>query len=92
MAKRKCKFIDEMKKKYPCFRKNRNEWEAECLVCKPETFFLVSYKGVEDLKAHLSSDKHCKAVRGTFSSTKVTNYFVTTGSKTEDKISAAEGT
>ena len=37
MAKRKCKFADEMKAKHPCFRKGRNEWEAKCLVCKPGT-------------------------------------------------------
>jgi len=24
---------------HPCFRKGRNEWEAECLVCKPETWY-----------------------------------------------------
>ena len=92
MTKRKCKFTNELKAKYPCFRKGRNEWEAECPICKPGTFISVSYKGVADLKSHLSSDKHCKAVRGASSSTKVTNYFVTTGCKTEDEVCAAEGT
>jgi len=44
MGKRKCKFTDEMTARHPCFRKGRNEWEAECLVCKPETCISVSYK------------------------------------------------
>jgi len=57
MANRKCKFTDEMKAKHPCFRKGRNE--AECLVCKPGTYISVSYKGIADLKSHLSSDQHC---------------------------------
>jgi len=44
MAKQKCKVIDEMTAIHPCFRKGRNEWEAERLVCKPGTYILVSYK------------------------------------------------
>jgi len=44
MAKRKCKFTDEMTAMQTCFRKGRNEWEAECLVCKPGTCISVSHK------------------------------------------------
>jgi len=44
MAKRKCKVTDEMTARHPCFWKGRNEWEAECLVCKPGTYISVSYK------------------------------------------------
>jgi len=29
MAKRKYKFTYDMKAKHPCFRKGRNDWEAE---------------------------------------------------------------
>jgi len=43
-AKRKCKVTDEMTAIHPCFRKSKNEWEAECLVCKPGTYISVSYK------------------------------------------------
>ena len=88
-AKRKCKFTDEMQSKYPCFKKGRNEWEAECLVCKPGTYISASYKGAADLKSHLVSSKHSKAVRGDSASTKVTSYFATTGSKKEDQVTAA---
>jgi len=43
IAQQKCKFTEEMKAIYPCFRKGRNEWETECLVCKPGTCISVSY-------------------------------------------------
>jgi len=42
MAKRKCKFTDEMTAIHPCFWKGR--MEAEWLVCKPGTYISVSYK------------------------------------------------
>ena len=50
------------------------------------------HKGNGDLNTHLQSEKHRKAVRGAVDSTKMTNYFVTAGSKCEDEITAAEGT
>jgi len=39
MRKRKRKFLDELKSNYACFRNGRDEWEVECLVCKPGTSF-----------------------------------------------------
>ena len=45
-----------------------------------------------DLNTHLLSEKHRKAERGAVASTKMTNYFVTAGSKCEDEITVAEGT
>ena len=81
-----------MQEKYACFKKGRNEWEAECLVCKPGTYISFSYKGAADLKSHLISSKHSKAVRGASASTKVTSYFATTRTKKEDQVTAAEGT
>ena len=50
------------------------------------------HKGNGDLNTHLQSEKHCKAVRGAVASTKMTNYFVTAGSKCEDEITATENT
>ena len=50
------------------------------------------HKDNGDLNTHLHSRKHRKAVRGAVASTKMTNYFVTAGSKCEDEITAAEGT
>ena len=92
MAKRKCTFTNEMQEKHPCFRKGRNVYEAECLVCKPGTYISVVHKGNSDLNTYLQSEKHRKAVRWAAASTKMTNYFVTAGSKCKDEITAAEGT
>ena len=92
MAKRKCTSTNEMQEKHPCFRKGRNDYEAECLVCKSGTYISVVHKGNGDLNTHLQSEKHRKAVRWGAASTKMTNYFVTAGSKCEDEITAAEGT
>ena len=80
-----------MQKKHPCFRKDKNDYEAECLTCKSGTNIFVC-KGNGDLNTHLQSEKHCKAVREVVASTKMTNYFVTGGSKCKDEITAAEGT
>ena len=85
-AKRKCTFTNEMQEKHPCFRKGRNNYEAECLVCKSGAYISVVYKANGDLNTHLQSEKHCKAVRGAVASKKMTNYFVTAGSKCEDEI------
>ena len=49
------------------------------------------HKGNGDSNTHLQSEKYRKAVRGAAASTKMTNYFVTAGSKCEDEITAAEG-
>ena len=81
-----------MQKKHPRFRKGRNDYEAECLVCKSGTYISVVHKGNGDLNTHLQSEKHRKAVRRAVTSTKMTNYFVRVGSKCEDEITAEEGT
>ena len=80
-----------MVEKHPYFRKGRYDYEAECLVCKLRIYIFVMRKGNGDLNAHLQSEKHCKAVRGVAASTKMTNYFVTAGSKCVNEITAVEG-
>ena len=74
------------------FRKDRNDYGAECLVCKSGTYISIVHKSNGNLNTHLQSEKHRKAKIGAVASTKMTNYFVTTGSKSEDEITAAEGT
>ncbi|CAM2097290.1 unnamed protein product [Caretta caretta] len=91
MPKRKCKFTAELKTKFPCFQSSREEWEAECLVCRPGTYVSVKNKGANDLQTHVDSDKHKKAVRGESLSTKLTDYFAKPGRKSEDAVTAAEG-
>ncbi|KAG7172065.1 hypothetical protein Hamer_G001052 [Homarus americanus] len=92
MPKRKCKFTVELQSKLPCFKRGRDEWEAQCLVCKPGTYVSVANKGINDLQTHVNSDRHKKAVQGEGSSMKLTEFFVKPGSKTEDAVTAAEGT
>ena len=62
------------------------------MVCKSGTRISVVHKGNGDLNTHLQLEKHRKAVRGAVALTKMTNYFVTAGSKCEDEITAAGGT
>lgn len=90
MPKRKCKFTAEMQNKLPCFKKGRDEWEAECLMCKAGTFVSLAHKGINDLQSHVNSEKHKRAVQEEGSSMKMTHYFVKPGSEAED-VSAAEG-
>ena len=54
--------------------------------------YICPAKDNGDLNTHLQSEKYGEAVRVAVASTKMTNYFVTAGSKCEDEITAAEGT
>ena len=80
-SKRKCTITNEMQEKHPSFRKGKNDYKAECLVCKSGTYISVVHKGSGDLNRRLQLEKHRKAVRGAVASTKMTNYFVTAGCK-----------
>lgn len=90
MPKRKCKFTDELKKRYSCFRNGRNEFEAECTVCNAGTYVSVTNKGSLDLEAHVGTSKHKQNVRGENSSSKISRFLVQPGSSVE--VRAAEGT
>ena len=47
-----------MQENHPCFRKGRNDYEAECLVCKSAgTYISVVHKGNGDLNTYLQSVK-----------------------------------
>jgi hypothetical protein len=87
MGKGKCKFTDELKSKYSCLQNGCDEWEAECLVCKPGTYVSVAKKGALDLRTHVESEKQKKAVRGEMSSA---NVFTKLGSKSDDAVFEAE--
>ncbi|XP_070807004.1 uncharacterized protein [Pituophis catenifer annectens] len=92
MPKGKCVFTDKLKQKYPHFRKGRDDYEAECLVCKAGTFVTVAYKGAGDLEYHMSSEKHKKALGGDSWSAKLTEFLGTPGTKAEDALAAADRT
>ena len=66
MPKRKLKFAEEPQKKYPFFRKGRDEFEAEWITCGYRTFVSVENKDKLSLDMHEDSSKHKKAVRFTF--------------------------
>ena len=66
MPKRKCKFTDELKKKYPCFRLGRDASEAECMTCRAGTFvstkcplFYKLKSGHPNLTTFLELVRHC---------------------------------
>ena len=86
MPKRKSQFTNELKQKYPFFRKGRNDFEAECITCGFGTFVLVANKGRLGLDNHVDSEKHKKAVRGEKSSAKVTDYYSKPGTQIEDNV------
>ncbi|XP_070622768.1 uncharacterized protein [Erythrolamprus reginae] len=97
MSKRKCLFTEKTRRNYPDFRKGRDDYEAECLVCKPGTFVSVAHKGPGDLEYHMSSDKHKKA-RKAYRRNKAirrdnwcakTDFFVDPDSETEDTTATA---
>jgi hypothetical protein len=62
MGKRTCKFMEELKRKYSCFRNGRDEWEAECLVCKQGTCVSVANKGALELRNHVEREKHTSSL------------------------------
>jgi hypothetical protein len=90
MAKRKCKFTDEIKSVYSCFRNGWDKWEAECLVCKPGTYVSVAHKGALDFRAHVEWKKHKKALKDKTSSGKE-KCFIKSGRKSDYAVLAAEG-
>ena len=67
MPTRKSKFTEEVQRKYPFFRKERDELEAECITCGYGLLFLDQIEAKFSLDMHIDSLKHKKAVRFTFS-------------------------
>ena len=41
MTRRRCTFTNKVQEKHPCFRKGRNDYKAECLVCILGTYISV---------------------------------------------------
>ena len=92
MPKRKSQFTEKLQKNCLCFRKGRDDFEAECIVCGYGTFLSVANKGRLSLDMHVESTKHKKAIREETSLAKVTDYFCKPGTQTEDNVAAAEAT
>ena len=85
MPKRKSVFSDELWQKYPCFKKGRSDFEAECITCGYGTFISVANKDSISVDDHIKTTKHKQAIRGETSSSKVTDYFCKPGTKSEDE-------
>ena len=66
MPKRKSKFTEELQQKFPLFRKGRDEFEAECIICGYGTFVSVANKDKLSIDMHVDSSKHKKVVLFTF--------------------------
>ena len=92
MPKRKTSFNNDLQEKYSAFRKGRDEYEAECMVCCYGTYVSVKNKGVGDLEAHITTNKHKNALRGGESSSKISNFFIQDESKIGDQVAATECT
>lgn len=90
MSKRKCKFTEVLRAKYPCFVQGRDEFDAKCSIC--DCHVDVSNKGTMALERHVATEKHNKMIRAAGSSSKVTNYFQSSTSMTHKNAHAAEGT
>ena len=61
--------------KYPCFKKGRSDFKAECITCGYGTFISVANKGSISLDDHIKTTKHKQAIKGKTSSSKMTDYF-----------------
>jgi hypothetical protein len=88
--KRKCKFSDTLRAKYPNFSSGRNDHEAKCQVC--DLYLSVANKGSGDLERHLTSERHKQNIQKSSGCSSISNFFVPQFSKLDDKVSAAEGT
>ena len=55
MPKRKSVFSDELRQKYPCFKKGRSDFEAECITCGCRTFISIANKGSISLDDHIKN-------------------------------------
>ena len=62
--------LTRCKKNIHVFRKCRNDYDAEYLVCKSGTYMSVVHKRNDDLNTHLQSEKHRKAATGAVASNK----------------------
>lgn len=88
MLKRKCQFTNE---KVSCFRRGREDFEAECKLGTFVSVISVTCRGGLDLQSHVDSGKkHTTAVRKEASVSKLTHFFVKPGSKIE-QVSSTEG-
>jgi undecaprenyl pyrophosphate synthase len=62
MPKRKCSFTEDLQKEFAFLRKSKLNSEVNCTQCN--VTFSVSHGGRSDIKDHMKSSRHKKAVEG----------------------------
>ncbi|CAK1597427.1 unnamed protein product [Parnassius mnemosyne] len=77
--KKRCKFTDVLKSKYPSFTEDRNDQEVKCTIC--DCFVSIGYKGGADIEKHLKTEKHLKKNRLCASTSKIDTFITQKGNK-----------
>lgn len=86
--KRLVKFNDNWKK-FDWIRKGRDDYSATCAICNSFSFS-ISHGGENDVRRHMLSKKHILNSNSGSQSQKISNFFVTPNTKTEQQVAIAE--
>ena len=89
--KRKCKFNENLRDKFPFISKTKSESDVRCEKCLTE--FNISHGGINDITRHLGTDRHRKADISASTSKLLTDYYKTKNTTTTKdlEVAAAEG-
>lgn len=83
-------FNDKLQKEFGFIKKTKTDSDVRCNVCKSE--FSIAHSGKADIKVHVDSSKHQKAVSAAAISQPVTNFYKkSTLSKEDLQVAACEG-
>lgn len=84
----KCVFNDDLAKKYTFLEKAKDKTSSDvyCLKCKSE--FSIAFAGKSDIKRHITSAKHKKALQATSNSRPLDTFF---SSSVDTNLAACEG-
>lgn len=88
--KRNCSFNQDLQKEYPFIKKSTSDFTVRCNICS--SGFTINHSGRGDIKSHINSDKHKRAVATAASSSSLTHFFRAeqVGDK-EEQLAATEG-
>jgi len=88
--KRKCKFSENVRMKFPFFSEGRNENEAKCNIC--DCFVNFGHRGSGDLQIHVDTEKHKSGIRKASSTKKINTFFSAKVTSVDKNVKAAEAT
>ena len=89
IPKRKCKFTDELKRKFPCLKETGN---GNVLCNRCGSVFSIAHGERADLNNHLGSKEYKISVKAAASSSRVTSFFKNIGSDAPLALAAKEAT